>query len=295
MSNRKKDIKGSAPDVRVCGNCQSPEGSDGALKLSACARCGLVAYCSKDCQRAHWKISHKPHCVAKIDRSPQQLQYDASKYRNSATLKAAAAEEECIICLDSLNKAPITKLKCTHVFHAECVEELRKFGVKQACPLCRSPLPAGPEQLNEEATRRYLVIDRQVAQGKASWSSLSPALQREIGEVIAGWRSAADQDFALAQYNLGLMFMHGRGVKQSDVEAARLWKKSAAQGFSVAQLKFGFMCQEGRGTAMSDAEAAFWYKKAADQGNAEAQRGLGSLYELGRDLPQSDVEAARWY
>ena len=28
---------------------------------SACARCGTVRYCSRECQRAHWK-AHKPMC-----------------------------------------------------------------------------------------------------------------------------------------------------------------------------------------------------------------------------------------
>jgi len=57
--------------TKVCGNCLASEGSASSPKLSACARCGLVLYCSRDCQREHWKANHKQHCDAKADRAPQ--------------------------------------------------------------------------------------------------------------------------------------------------------------------------------------------------------------------------------
>jgi len=53
----------AGPGSKVCDNCSAPEGSDCASKLSACGRCGLVVYCSKDCQRAHWKVNHKQRCI----------------------------------------------------------------------------------------------------------------------------------------------------------------------------------------------------------------------------------------
>lgn len=42
-------------DLMKCAKC----GKGG--KLMQCARCHKVAYCSKECQRQHWK-SHKPAC-----------------------------------------------------------------------------------------------------------------------------------------------------------------------------------------------------------------------------------------
>ena len=55
------------------------------------------------------------------------------------------------------------------------------------------------------------------------------------------------------------------------------------------------MFAEGRGVAQSDMEAARWYRKAADKGFAEAQYNLGTMFAQGRGVPQSDVEAARWH
>ena len=71
------------------------------------------------------------------------------------------------------------------------MEGLRSFGIKQVCPICRVDLPPGPEQLFEEATRRYFDVRRRVGRGEASWSALTKTKQREMDEVLRLWRSAA--------------------------------------------------------------------------------------------------------
>ena len=55
VSTEKKDKAGLG--IHLCDNCSSPESSEKSRPLMACARCGLVVYCSKDCQRAHWKAN----------------------------------------------------------------------------------------------------------------------------------------------------------------------------------------------------------------------------------------------
>jgi len=111
MATAKKDKKDTDPSAEVCSNCRAAKGSPGVPKLSACSRCGLVMYCSRDCQRAHWKSSHKECCVAKADRVPQQQ--DSLDAHKDASSKAAASGEECIICLDSLTEGTSTTLQCT--------------------------------------------------------------------------------------------------------------------------------------------------------------------------------------
>jgi len=293
MMTPTKDKKSSRPNGKVCGNCSAPEGSESAPKLSACTRCGLVVYCSKDCQRAHWKANHKQHCISKADRVPQlRKPPDIPK---GADTNTALTEEKCAICQDMLGDALSITLPCTHVFHGPCVSELRKYGVQQVCPLCRVSLPHGPENVYEEATLRYMVIHRLVETGSASWSTLPDWAQREVDVAIAGWRDAADQEYAEAQFNLGLMFMSGRGMAQSDEEAVQWYRKAADQGHAQAQYFLGLMFKGGRGVAQSDEEAVQWYRKAADQGFAEAQYKLGLMFVEGRGVAQSDEKAVQWY
>ena len=49
----------SLAGIQACGQCGSIPQS-----LMACSRCGQVAYCSRECQRQHWKL-HKQACSQK--------------------------------------------------------------------------------------------------------------------------------------------------------------------------------------------------------------------------------------
>ena len=134
--------KGADPDAQTCAHCLAVLGKTGVANLK-CVRCGLVAYCSKDCQRAHWKANHKQFCIAKADRAPPPVEPKANAKKNKTLLTAEG--DECTICLDPLALASAATLPCGHVFHPACVEGLRSFGVKQVCPMCRTELPPGPE------------------------------------------------------------------------------------------------------------------------------------------------------
>ncbi|CAI5994575.1 unnamed protein product [Closterium sp. NIES-64] len=64
------DAKAFGPDAcrgSRCGaaGCASLEG--GGVKLRSCGGCGKVAYCSRDCQKAHWP-SHKLTCPGRTSR-----------------------------------------------------------------------------------------------------------------------------------------------------------------------------------------------------------------------------------
>ena len=201
---------------------------------------------------------------------------------------------ECSICLNSLTDASATTLPCDHKFHRTCVDELRKFGVKQTCPLCRTPLPPGPEKVFEEATLRFMVICRLVESGGGSWSALPASAQEEVNAAIAGWHEAAKAGLASAQHNLGMMYEGGRGVAQSDAESAKWFKLAAEQGHAPAECYLGIMFDEGRGVERSDAEAMQWYTKSAEKGFAQAQFYLGNMYESGRGVAKDDVAAAQW-
>ncbi len=53
---------------------------------------------------------------------------------------------------------------------------------------------------------------------------------QEMDDAAALLRAAAEQGDASAQYNLGLMYLEGQGVKQDNVEAYAWIRTAAAQG-----------------------------------------------------------------
>jgi TPR repeat protein len=60
------------------------------------------------------------------------------------------------------------------------------------------------------------------------------------------------------------MYFNGRGVPQDYKEAIRLYRLSAEQGYAEAQYNLGVMYADGQGVAEDYAEAIKWLKLAAE-------------------------------
>ena len=114
-------------------------------------------------------------------------------------------------------------------------------------------------------------------------------------EAVKWVRKAAEQGFARAQYDLGLMYEFGTGVERSNEKAAEWYLKAAEQGYADAQYNLGDMYRDGRGVEESFEKAAEWVQKAADQGLAVAQNCLGFMYQNGTGVEQSYEKAREWY
>ena len=73
----------------------------------------------------------------------------------------------------------------------------------------------------------------------------------------------------IAQYNLGIMHANGRGVSQSDVEAAKWYRLAAERGYVLAQSSLGLhyateAAFQRRGWAL------MWLTLAAERGDSKA-------------------------
>ena len=82
-------------------------------------------------------------------------------------------------------------LPCGHSFCTGCVGELRSKGVSETCPLCRAPLPPGPEKLFELAYLVWVKVWR--AYGSNGWPPLSASQQGEMDGAIVMFQEAMDQ------------------------------------------------------------------------------------------------------
>ena len=72
------------------------------------------------------------------------------------------------------------------------------------------------------------------------------------------------------------------------------YRKAAEQGYANAQYNLGVMYDNGEGVPQDYQEAMSWYRKAAEQGNASAQYNLGVSYANGQGVPQDYVQAHKW-
>ncbi|WP_419591592.1 tetratricopeptide repeat protein, partial [Thiolapillus sp.] len=74
---------------------------------------------------------------------------------------------------------------------------------------------------------------------------------------------------------LGVMYAEGQGVRQDLKEAVKWYRRAAEQGYALAQYNLGLMYANGRGVRQDFKEAVKWYQKAAEQGLPKAQVNLG--------------------
>jgi uncharacterized protein len=128
----------------------------------------------------------------------------------------------------------------------------------------------------------------------------------------------AEQADASAQYFLGQMNSHGRGVPQNKQEAVKWYRLAAEQRNAESQFHLGLAYDKGEGVRQDSQEATKWllksaeqknvnaqrlirtnyqqwHKQIAEQGDSYAQRFLGASYYLGLGVTQDYAEAAKWY
>ena len=73
-----------------------------------------------------------------------------------------------------------------------------------------------------------------------------------------------------------------------------MYRKAAEQGYAEAQNELGVMHAIGDGVPKDDVQAAKWYRLAAEQGLPKAQFNLGGMYAIGDGVPKDDVQAYAW-
>ncbi|MHC5060354.1 MAG: secretin N-terminal domain-containing protein [Planctomycetota bacterium] len=120
-------------------------------------------------------------------------------------------------------------------------------------------------------------------------------VEQDYKEAVKWYRKAAEQEYAEAQYDLGVMYDNGQGVEQDYKEAVKWYRKAAEQGHAEAQYNLGVMYDNGQGVEQDYKEAVKWYRKAAEQEYASAQYNLGTMYDNGQGVEQDYKEAVKWY
>ena len=117
----------------------------------------------------------------------------------------------------------------------------------------------------------------------------------DYATALKEWKPLAEQGYAFAQYNLGILYEYGNGVPKDYAEAVKWYRLSSEQGYAISQYSLGLMHSNGYGVLKDKAEAVKWWRLSAEQGYVYAQGMLGIMYELGEGVLKDNIIAHMWY
>lgn len=97
-----------------------------------------------------------------------------------------------------------------------------------------------------------------------------------------------------AQYQLGVIYAKGIGVKKNEAEAIKWFKKAASNGSSDAAFNLGLMYERGMGTPKNIKLAFKYYNDAALLADADAEYKVSIMYAYGEGTPKDLINAYAW-
>jgi hypothetical protein len=118
----------------------------------------------------------------------------------------------------------------------------------------------------------------------------APAMTR-----IEKLKADAEAGDPRAQFELGLRYAEGEGVKKNNKEAAKWMMLAAEQGLPPAQYRMGVMYERGLGVPRDMKLAKTWYERAANAGNRKAMYNLAVLLADGSTGKPDYKNAAKWF
>ncbi|MBL0173363.1 MAG: sel1 repeat family protein [Gemmatimonadaceae bacterium] len=144
-------------------------------------------------------------------------------------------------------------------------------------------VPTPPRVADNPTRRRGSLCEQHVTAG--AWNDAFDACASE-----------AASGKALAQRQLAMLYLEGRGTGRSDQQATKWFTDAANNGDIESMFQFALALERGRGIKKDQSAALRWYTRAADGGHAAAQYALGQAYERGRLGARKDKrQALEWY
>ena len=149
------------------------------------------------------------------------------------------------------------------------------------------------ELMTELESRLKDTLDRQ----QKTFSEKAVAAYKEKNYyLLYTFLSKADQNNAEIQFLLGQCFYSGLGGCKVDFKEAERWyQKAAAQRNADAMHQLGILYLTGRGGRQSTSDGVQLLAGAADLGNTDSQRELAFLYLTGRGVKKNKAAACKLF
>ena len=124
-------------------------------------------------------------------------------------------------------------------------------------------------------------------------AGIRAARVQDFARAFKEFETLVEQGHSGAQFNLGVMYLHARGVERDFDRAFALFHKAAAQGHSGAMNNIGRLYVEGKQVERDYAKAVRWFRKAA-KNHALARNNLAQMYLTGRGVGKDYKKGLFW-
>ena len=114
--------------------------------------------------------------------------------------------------------------------------------------------------------------------------------REDYATALREWKPLAEQGYALAQNNLGVMYEKGQGVSQNYKTAVKWYTLAAEQGYALAQFNLGVMYDKGEGVIQDYVRTHMWGNLGASNGNENGAK-LRDL--VAKKMTPADISKAQ--
>ena len=112
--------------------------------------------------------------------------------------------------------------------------------------------------------------------------------------AFQSWKVLAEKGDAKAQFNLGLMYKQGNGIKQDLKKALKWYRKSAINGYPRAQYALALRYENGRGVKRHRVNALKWLNLALNKASGKFRVSVAAAHRrVSERLTDAEVEEAR--
>ena len=215
----------------------------------------------------------------------------ADELHDEKLFKKPLPKEDCPICM-LLLPSLITGYKysacCGKMICSGCIHAVEKRdGGAGLCPFCRTPAPTSDEMI-EQFKKRMEVDDAQAIEniGCYYYNGMY-GLPQDHAKALELWHRAAELGEATAYYNIGMAYLHGRGVERDEQKARHYWELAAMRGHVMARHNLGIF--EGRAGNMD--RAVKHHMIAAGCGDNDSLKNIKQMFTNG-DATKDDYAKA---
>lgn len=165
-------------------------------------------------------------------------------------------ESICGICYEEIYTNESCELKCNHIFHKKCIENMFNYNLN-SCPICRSHIDDNPVDKFKKYESYYDSL-------KSGFTILKP---KEISSLLDNITDLCNNDFIKANILLGDIYIDGIIVEKNISHAIKCYEKAVNEKSDDALFKLGVLYCE-----LNEKQKGYSYLDvAAKNENVQAQ------------------------